>query len=85
MERSDLRGPGQLQQRLGAARAVAGGLELVRARGTARGPAGDAAEVVEREPDVGSTAALSSHWLLLEHEMLSDGVKKRSRTQNGRK
>jgi hypothetical protein len=40
--------------------------------------------MVERELDIGSTAALSPHWLLLEREMLSDRDKNRSRAQNDR-
>ena len=59
--RLGLGGPGELEKGLRAPRAVIGRLELVRAGGAAGGTALDAAELIEREPELTSAAALRAH------------------------
>src|SRR5207249_8328726 len=63
--RSDPRGrrwrPRQLEQVLGTVAAVVGGLELVRARGTAGRPACDASKLLEGETHFASAPAVTGH------------------------
>src|SRR5688572_1696235 len=61
--------PGHLENPLGTAPAIGGGLELVRAGGAAGRPTLDAAKVVEVMLDIGTAAATRSHLGLLGDEL----------------
>src|SRR5512138_2841561 len=53
--------PRQLEQGFRSGRAVARGLELIRAGGAAGGPAFDATQMIERELDLGPAATTAPH------------------------
>ena len=67
--------PGEIEERLGASRAVVRRFELVRAGGAACGAALNAPEVLVRVLNFRSAAASRNHLLLLEPELLQEESK----------